>query len=268
MSLKKLLLKLPLESRKVASENISLLMSESGDSLAFCVFARTIIDMFDGSLRNFDYSYYVQEQLRCLYFCLCTSNQSVTLSFSLQGFTTAQVQQLEDNTEIVKQREKEIQHIVQSIGDLNSIFKDLSIMVIDQVCNLSLILDNLKHANVSRKRTFKDSEREGQIKIQILSQVEFKGEAIETPSICLCEILPKIKIDSDVASFKRQWSSLLESFPRYILLDNKSSTVFLMVLFMGKLVNNGSRSRRAIKRLRSKFITFSAKKNESLTMQS
>ena len=48
MSLKKLLMKLPLESRKMASENTSLLMSESGDSLAFCVFARTIRDMFDG----------------------------------------------------------------------------------------------------------------------------------------------------------------------------------------------------------------------------
>ena len=76
-------------------------------------------------------------------------------------------------------------------------------MVIDQVCNVSLILDNLVHANISRKRTFKYSVREGQIKTQILSQVGIKGEAIETPSICLCEILPKIKIDSDVASFKR-----------------------------------------------------------------
>ena len=75
-------------------------------------------------------------------------------------------------------------------------------MVIDQVCNLSLILDNLKHANVSRKRTFKDSEREGQIKTQILSQVGFKGEAIETPSICLCEILPKIKIDQTLLVLK------------------------------------------------------------------
>ena len=54
MSLKKLLMKLPLESRKMASENISLLMSESGDSLAFYLLAWIIIDIFDGSPRNFE----------------------------------------------------------------------------------------------------------------------------------------------------------------------------------------------------------------------
>ena len=148
MSLKKLLMKLPLESRKMASENISLLMSESGESLAFYVLAWIIIDIFDGSLRNFEYNYYVKEQLRCFYFCLYINNQNVIQSFFLQGFNTAQVQQLEDNTEIVKQREKEIQHIVQSIGDLNSIFKDLSVMVIDQVCFVILIQDDLRHVNL------------------------------------------------------------------------------------------------------------------------
>ena len=40
---------------------------------------------------------------------------------------------VEDNNKIVKQREQEISHIVQSIGDLNSIFKDLSMLIIDQV---------------------------------------------------------------------------------------------------------------------------------------
>ena len=40
---------------------------------------------------------------------------------------------VEENDQFVKQREEEISHIVQSIGDLNMIFKDLSIMIIDQV---------------------------------------------------------------------------------------------------------------------------------------
>ena len=46
---------------------------------------------------------------------------------------------VEDNNKIVKQREQEISHIVQSIGDLNSIFKDLSKLIIDQE-RLSILL--------------------------------------------------------------------------------------------------------------------------------
>lgn len=43
------------------------------------------------------------------------------------------MQMVEDNTQMVQQREKEISHIVRSIQDLNEIFKDLSTMVVDQV---------------------------------------------------------------------------------------------------------------------------------------
>ena len=52
---------------------------------------------------------------------------------SLQGFTTSQLAQLEENNEMISQREKEIQNIVKSIYDLNEIFKDLAVMIIDQV---------------------------------------------------------------------------------------------------------------------------------------
>ena len=40
---------------------------------------------------------------------------------------------LEENTRYVKQREKEITQIVQSISDLNTIFKELASMVTEQV---------------------------------------------------------------------------------------------------------------------------------------
>ena len=40
---------------------------------------------------------------------------------------------LEENTKYVKQREKEIHQIVQSISDLNTIFKELASMVTEQV---------------------------------------------------------------------------------------------------------------------------------------
>ena len=44
---------------------------------------------------------------------------------------------VEENTTHVKQREKEISLIVQSITDLNDIFKDLASMVVDQVLKFS-----------------------------------------------------------------------------------------------------------------------------------
>ena len=46
---------------------------------------------------------------------------------------------LEENTKFVQQREKEIHSIVQSISDLNIIFKELASMVTEQVifkCNI------------------------------------------------------------------------------------------------------------------------------------
>ena len=52
---------------------------------------------------------------------------------ALQGFTAAQMQMTEDNTQYVLEREKEVQQIVRSIHDLNEIFKDLATMVVDQV---------------------------------------------------------------------------------------------------------------------------------------
>ena len=45
---------------------------------------------------------------------------------------------LEENTKYVKQREKEIHQIVQSISDLNTIFKELASMVTEQVDLISI----------------------------------------------------------------------------------------------------------------------------------
>ena len=46
---------------------------------------------------------------------------------------TQQLIQLEENTQYVEQREKEINEVVKSIADLNVIFKDLAQMVSEQV---------------------------------------------------------------------------------------------------------------------------------------
>lgn len=45
---------------------------------------------------------------------------------------------MEQNTLLVEEREREIRQIVQSISDLNEIFRDLGAMVVEQVrCPIS-----------------------------------------------------------------------------------------------------------------------------------
>lgn len=46
----------------------------------------------------------------------------------------------EENTALIEQREKEIQSIVQSISELNEIFRDLATMIVEQVSFLCLTL--------------------------------------------------------------------------------------------------------------------------------
>jgi syntaxin 16 len=55
-----------------------------------------------------------------------------------EGWKQQSLAALEDNSVLVRHREREIQKIVQSIADLNTIFKDLATMVSEQVL-LSLI---------------------------------------------------------------------------------------------------------------------------------
>lgn len=53
--------------------------------------------------------------------------------FIFQGFTDDQLMLVEQNTVMVEDREREIRQIVQSISDLNEIFRDLAGMVVEQV---------------------------------------------------------------------------------------------------------------------------------------
>ena len=46
---------------------------------------------------------------------------------------TQQLLMLEDDTLVIEEREKEIQNVVASIVELNTIFKDLAVMVSEQV---------------------------------------------------------------------------------------------------------------------------------------
>jgi syntaxin 16 len=51
----------------------------------------------------------------------------------LQGFTDDQLVLVEENSVMVEEREREIRQVVQSISDLNEIFRDLAGMVVEQV---------------------------------------------------------------------------------------------------------------------------------------
>lgn len=46
---------------------------------------------------------------------------------------------VEQNTVMVEEREREIRQIVQSISDLNEIFRDLAGMVVEQVSKRALV---------------------------------------------------------------------------------------------------------------------------------
>lgn len=48
---------------------------------------------------------------------------------------------VEQNTLMVEEREREIRQIVQSISDLNEIFRDLGAMIVEQVREFALLSD-------------------------------------------------------------------------------------------------------------------------------
>jgi len=65
--------------------------------------------------------------------CLKNQDSSIHVILYTQGFTSDQMRLAEENTAIIEQREKEIQSIVQSISELNEIFRDLATMIVEQV---------------------------------------------------------------------------------------------------------------------------------------
>ena len=66
---------------------------------------------------------------------------SIHLIFCSQGFTSDQMRLAEENTAIIEQREKEIQSIVQSISELNEIFRDLATMIVEQVSPRQILIN-------------------------------------------------------------------------------------------------------------------------------
>lgn len=56
---------------------------------------------------------------------------------------------VEQNTLLVEEREREIRQIVQSISDLNEIFRDLGAMIVEQVCAFTCLVSGLFCPDVS-----------------------------------------------------------------------------------------------------------------------
>merc|ERR1712004_813926 len=76
-----------------------------------------------------------------------------------QNFSDAQMQALMDNTEMVEEREREITNIVQSITELNSIFRDLAQMIVDQGTVLDRIDYNVEHASFRTEQGLKQLQK-------------------------------------------------------------------------------------------------------------
>ncbi|ELT96875.1 hypothetical protein CAPTEDRAFT_120786, partial [Capitella teleta] len=76
-----------------------------------------------------------------------------------RGFTSQQMLQVEDNSQFVKERDKEIHKIVQSIHDLNEIFKDLASMIVDQGSILDRIDYNIEQTGTRVEEGLKQLQK-------------------------------------------------------------------------------------------------------------
>jgi syntaxin 16 len=86
-----------------------------------------------------------------------------------KGFTQQQLQALEDTEEMVEQRARDIHSVVSSVGELQTIFKELAVLVIEQGTILDRIDQHTQHARemtsdaVKELTIARDSQKKGSL---------------------------------------------------------------------------------------------------------
>jgi syntaxin 16 len=86
-----------------------------------------------------------------------------------KGFTQQQLQALEDTEEMVEQRARDINNVVSSVSELQSIFKELAVLVIEQGTMLDRIDQHTQHARdttadaVKELTIARDSQKKGSL---------------------------------------------------------------------------------------------------------
>ncbi|VDK87514.1 unnamed protein product [Onchocerca ochengi] len=83
----------------------------------------------------------------------------VPIDTSRDGLTMEQIQLLLQNADMVKERERDVISVSKSIVELNSLFKDLASMVVDQGTVLDRIDYNLEQAALKVKSAFSNVQR-------------------------------------------------------------------------------------------------------------
>lgn len=95
---------------------------------------------------------YTQHNKQCLIYVFSYILFSLSNAYNnydtLQGFTDAQMQQVQENTVLVAEREKEIAVILQSIREIHQFFQDIAMLVVEQGTVLDRIDYNIEHAAV------------------------------------------------------------------------------------------------------------------------
>lgn len=86
-------------------------------------------------------------------------DEDAELALFDRGFTDDQLMLVEENSVMVEEREREIRQIVQSISDLNEIFRDLAGMVVEQGTVLDRIDFNVEQACVKTDEGLKQLQK-------------------------------------------------------------------------------------------------------------
>ncbi|KAL6458582.1 hypothetical protein MHYP_G00338120 [Metynnis hypsauchen] len=136
-----------------------------------------------------------------------------------RGFTDDQLALVEQNTVLVEEREREIRQIVQSISDLNEIFRDLAGMVVEQGTVLDRIDFNVEQACVRTE--------DGLKQLQKAEQYQKKNRKMLIILILTEVELSATKASREIRVFSRDVSAVGEQDPELLAEQRNMANVVL-----------------------------------------